>query len=279
LQLYLDQVMTPYHITRIGAASWAYWWLVQRITEDGPDGGLVNGGQAVLIEEIATGLGRSNDAVKTQLKLLEAGGYIRRRRLSQGHIYEVARLPVSTSRPDVTGSSQTATPTVIGSDSSTNKQFYDVAKSRKGDMATTRHDDITTSDPSPSSPSSPLDPSLSSLLVSPLPPSHATKQAIEPTGDRDEGPLGPRWAWAIATGVAARDQPDRVVQALKACEPVSLIDGVLTVRLPANQGQAAMVNGVRQRAVNALRMDKKNLIELNLIRAGPGPETEARAGP
>lgn len=269
---YLDQILTHEH-KEIGVALWSYMWLVQRITDDSPDGGLVAGGQPVKLEDIARDIGLEVKAIQRQIALLKAGRYIRARKCSHGIIYVVERLQ---SIPNPSGSSQKDAP------NSQTQQLHDVVKLGYHNITTSQQDDIT---PPPAQGSPPDGLSLPPVppISSPLPSSPSspipTKQGEAAPLEQAEEGLGPQSAWKIAIGIAGKNQAAKVVEAMNACEPVSLVDGLLTVRLPANRLQALTVDGaiIRQRLINALLIDKKNPIELKLIR--PGSETEARAGP
>jgi hypothetical protein len=73
------------HKPRMKAAIWEYLWFIDRVTKDEPDGsgkfnGLVLGGQPISAAIIARELHEHLNTAKANIKALEAGGYIVRRR-------------------------------------------------------------------------------------------------------------------------------------------------------------------------------------------------------
>ena len=76
------------HRDRMGPAIWELLWLVDKVTEDVPDGagkfhGVVLGGQAVSLGQIAKDLNEHVDTTKRNVKRLESQGYIIRQRLPE----------------------------------------------------------------------------------------------------------------------------------------------------------------------------------------------------
>jgi hypothetical protein len=76
------------HKERMGSAIWEFLWFVDKVTEDVPDGtgkshGLVLGGHPVSLAQIAGDLKEHVDTAKRNVKALELGGYIVRRRLPE----------------------------------------------------------------------------------------------------------------------------------------------------------------------------------------------------
>lgn len=78
------------HKDRMGPAVWEFLWFVDKVTEDIPDGngagkfnGLVLGGQAVSLGQIARDLKEHPDTAKRNVKELECKGYIVRRHLPE----------------------------------------------------------------------------------------------------------------------------------------------------------------------------------------------------
>jgi hypothetical protein len=268
LQQYLDQIMTHEH-KEIGiAALRSYVWLVRRITEETPDGGLVAGGRPVKLDEIARDLGLEVKAVQRHIAILKAGRCVRARKGSHGVVYEVVRLRPG---PNAPGPLQT------NHVNSTEQQLCGATKSGYPNTTTSLHDDTT---PPPARGSHPDGLSLSPVppISTPLPSSPSSPGPTKLESAPESRPNGElfdhRHWWAIATSWGTKHQGRQVVLAFKACRPESLVGGVLTVRLPADPQQVALVRGAEKRAANGLRMDKRNQIELRLI-----PDDEHRAGP
>lgn len=74
------------HKKRMGTAIWEFLWFVDKVTQDVPDGGgkfhgLVLGGRPVSLAHVASDLQEHVDTAKRNVKALELGGYLLRRRL------------------------------------------------------------------------------------------------------------------------------------------------------------------------------------------------------
>lgn len=77
------------HRPRIGGAIWEFLWCLDRITSEQDGIGLVLGGAPVKAARIAANLQEHPDQAKKNLRRLEAGGYIRRRRTPYGMVLSV----------------------------------------------------------------------------------------------------------------------------------------------------------------------------------------------
>jgi hypothetical protein len=69
------------HRRRVGSSIWEYLWLLAQETPEDPGGngkslGIVEHGNPVPTNRIVCDLGRSRDAILTNLERLEAGNYI-----------------------------------------------------------------------------------------------------------------------------------------------------------------------------------------------------------
>ena len=79
------------HTRKIGEAIWVFLWLINAVTREKNGAGLVYSGAPVKIPRIAKDLGFSYHTVERHLEILEAGGYIARRRTPYGCVIRVCK--------------------------------------------------------------------------------------------------------------------------------------------------------------------------------------------
>jgi hypothetical protein len=78
------------HYKRIGPALWVFLWCIDAITKETDGVGLVHGGAPIKLERIAADFGGVRlETVRSHLKILQDGGYIRTRRTPYGQVIEV----------------------------------------------------------------------------------------------------------------------------------------------------------------------------------------------
>ena len=79
------------HRERIDGAIWLFLWLLDAVTNEKGDIGLVYGGAPVKIVTIAQTLGFDEWTIRQHFKKLEEGGYIKRRRTPYGYVIHVLK--------------------------------------------------------------------------------------------------------------------------------------------------------------------------------------------
>jgi hypothetical protein len=79
------------HRKRIDGAIWLFLWLLDAVTNEKDDIGLVHGGAPVKVATIAQTLEFDEWTVRQHFKKLEEGGYVKRRRTPYGYVVYVIK--------------------------------------------------------------------------------------------------------------------------------------------------------------------------------------------